>query len=88
MADVEITKESCDARHGRYVARIADIEGQAEITPSPRAAPISSAPITPARPRRCAAPEPRRLSSPISWRTRAGTAFVSYQRQMVVRQSA
>jgi uncharacterized protein len=32
MPDIDIGKESRDARHGRYVARIAGIEGEAEIT--------------------------------------------------------
>lgn len=32
MADVEVMKESRDARHGRYVARLAGADGEAEIT--------------------------------------------------------
>jgi len=31
MADIEITRED-DGRHGRYVARIAGIDGEAELT--------------------------------------------------------
>lgn len=43
MADIEITKESDDARHGRYVARIDGLEGEAEITFTRRGADIVSA---------------------------------------------
>ena len=32
MTDVTITKEKTDARHGRYVARIAGIDAEAELT--------------------------------------------------------
>lgn len=32
MADISITKEAKDARHGRYVARVAGIDAQAELT--------------------------------------------------------
>jgi predicted GNAT family acetyltransferase len=32
VPDIEITKEQRDARHGRYVARIAGLEGEGEIT--------------------------------------------------------
>lgn len=32
MADIQITKEQRDARHGRYVARIDGIDGEGEIT--------------------------------------------------------
>jgi len=31
VPDIEITKEQRDARHGRYVARIAGVEGEGEI---------------------------------------------------------
>lgn len=31
MADIEIGKEQQDNRHGRYVARIAGVEGEGEI---------------------------------------------------------
>ena len=32
MAEVTITREDTDARHGRYVARIAGIDAEAELT--------------------------------------------------------
>lgn len=32
MPDIEIAKEQQDNRHGRYVARIAGVEGEGEIT--------------------------------------------------------
>lgn len=32
MAEVTITREDTDARHGRYVARIAEIDAEAELT--------------------------------------------------------
>jgi predicted GNAT family acetyltransferase len=32
MPNIEITKEQRDSRHGRYVARIAGMEGEGEIT--------------------------------------------------------
>ncbi|MTE00205.1 N-acetyltransferase [Paracoccus sp. YIM 132242] len=32
MPDLTITREDTDARHGRYVARIAGIEAEAELT--------------------------------------------------------
>lgn len=32
MADITITKEEADARHGRYVARVAGIDAEAELT--------------------------------------------------------
>lgn len=32
MNDIEISKESRDEKHGRYVARLPGIEGEAEIT--------------------------------------------------------
>ncbi|WP_347137796.1 GNAT family N-acetyltransferase [Paracoccus sp. SSK6] len=32
MPDLTITKEDTDARHGRYVARMAGVEAQAELT--------------------------------------------------------
>ena len=32
MTDVTITKEKTDARHGRYVARIAGVDAEAELT--------------------------------------------------------
>ena len=43
MADVQITKERRDARHGRYVAGIAGTEGAAEITFIERGADLISA---------------------------------------------
>lgn len=32
MPDVTVTREDTDARHGRYVARIAGIDAEAELT--------------------------------------------------------
>ncbi len=32
MADVTVTREDTDARHGRYVARIAGVDAEAELT--------------------------------------------------------
>lgn len=32
MADITITKEETDARHGRYVAHVAGIDAEAELT--------------------------------------------------------
>ena len=43
MADVEITKESRDSLHGRYFTRIADVEGEAEITFTKRGPDLISA---------------------------------------------
>lgn len=43
MAEIEITRERRDDRHGRYVARIAGIEGEAEITFTVRGADLISA---------------------------------------------
>ena len=43
MADVTISKEMRDTRHGCYVARIAGIEGEAELTFTTRGAGLVSA---------------------------------------------
>jgi predicted GNAT family acetyltransferase len=43
MADAEITKESRGVRHGRYVARIPGVEGEAEITFTKRGPDLISA---------------------------------------------
>ncbi|WP_295046328.1 GNAT family N-acetyltransferase [uncultured Paracoccus sp.] len=32
MADIAVTKQEIDARHGRYVARVAGIDAEAELT--------------------------------------------------------
>ena len=32
MTDIQINKEQRDSRHGRYVARLAGVEGEGEIT--------------------------------------------------------
>lgn len=32
MADITVTKEETDPRHGRYVARVAGIDAEAELT--------------------------------------------------------
>lgn len=43
MSDVTITKEEGDARHGRYVARVAGIDAEGEITFTRRGAGVISA---------------------------------------------
>ena len=43
MAEMEIGKEHRDDRHGRYVARIPGVEGEAEITFSVRGPDLISA---------------------------------------------
>ncbi len=43
MSDVTITKEESDARHGRYVARVAGIDAEGEITFTRRGAGVISA---------------------------------------------
>lgn len=43
MAEIVISKESRDARHGRYVARIEGLEGEAEITFTQRGPEVISA---------------------------------------------
>ena len=43
MADIRIDREDEDDRHGRYVARIDGVEGEAEITFTKRGAGLISA---------------------------------------------
>lgn len=43
MAEIEISKEHRGERHGRYVARIPGVEGEAEITFTVRGADLISA---------------------------------------------
>lgn len=46
LADIEISKEHTGERHGRYVARIEGIDGEAEITFTKRSADHTGAPET------------------------------------------
>jgi len=43
MSDIAITKEDIDARHGRYVARVAGAEGEGELTFTRRSDTVISA---------------------------------------------
>lgn len=43
MPNINISKEPLDATHGRYLARIAGVEGEAEITFTMRAEKVISA---------------------------------------------
>ncbi|PHP26892.1 GNAT family N-acetyltransferase [Limimaricola cinnabarinus] len=43
MTDITITKENIDARHGRYVARVAGVEGEGELTFTRRSETVISA---------------------------------------------
>ncbi|MGD9942144.1 MAG: GNAT family N-acetyltransferase [Burkholderiaceae bacterium] len=43
MADIDISKEARDDRHGRYVARVRGAQGEAELTFTQRAPDLISA---------------------------------------------